>query len=156
MECSLPASSARGIFHGRILEWVAVTSARGSSPRRDQTFVSYVSCIVASGFSITSAIWEANLIGSLCAILLPQSLLKAGFALEESFGHLELRVHGAHTAPVLPLLLGTGVCKAPWSFGSSQISPVSISKSICGHLGALQLSEDPPALLLTPCDLCHP
>ena len=45
MDCSLPASSIRGIFQARMLEWVAVSFSRGSSLPRDQTCVSYVSCI---------------------------------------------------------------------------------------------------------------
>ena len=42
---SLPGSSARGILLVRILEWVAMPFSRGSSQLRDQTHVSYVSCI---------------------------------------------------------------------------------------------------------------
>ena len=45
MDCSPPGSSVHGIFQGRILEWVAMLSSRGSSRPRDQTFVSNVSCI---------------------------------------------------------------------------------------------------------------
>ena len=45
MDCSLPSSSVRGLFQARILEWVAIPSSRGSSQPRDQTQVSYVSCI---------------------------------------------------------------------------------------------------------------
>ena len=45
MDCSLPGSSVHGILQARILEWVAVPSSRGSSRPRDQTCVSYVSCI---------------------------------------------------------------------------------------------------------------
>ena len=44
MDCSLPDSSVRGISQARILEWVAISSSRGSSPPRDPTYVS-VSCI---------------------------------------------------------------------------------------------------------------
>ena len=32
MDCSLPGSSVRGIFQARILEWVAISSSRTSSP----------------------------------------------------------------------------------------------------------------------------
>ena len=45
MDCSLPGSSVHGIFQARILEWVAISYSRGSSWSRDQTCVSYVSCI---------------------------------------------------------------------------------------------------------------
>ena len=31
MDCSLPGSSIHGIFQARILEWVAISSSRGSS-----------------------------------------------------------------------------------------------------------------------------
>ena len=34
MDCSLPGSSVCGIFQGRILEWVAMPSSRGSSQPR--------------------------------------------------------------------------------------------------------------------------
>ena len=37
--------SVRGIFQARILEWVAIPFSRRSSPPRDQTQVSSVSCI---------------------------------------------------------------------------------------------------------------
>ena len=45
MDCSPPCSSVHGILHVRLLEWVAISPSRGSSPPRDQTRVSYVSCI---------------------------------------------------------------------------------------------------------------
>ena len=37
---SLPSFSVYGIFQARILEWVAISSYRGSSPHRDQTCIS--------------------------------------------------------------------------------------------------------------------
>ena len=37
MGCSPPGSSVHGVFQARILEWVATSSSRGSSPSRDQT-----------------------------------------------------------------------------------------------------------------------
>ena len=40
-----PGSSIRGILQARILEWIALSSSRGSSRPRDQNFVSCVSCI---------------------------------------------------------------------------------------------------------------
>ena len=44
MDCSQPGSSVYGIFQARILEWVAISYSRGSSPSEDQTYVSYSSC----------------------------------------------------------------------------------------------------------------
>ena len=40
-----PGFSVHGILQARILEWVAIPSSTGSSPPRDQTCISYVSCI---------------------------------------------------------------------------------------------------------------
>ena len=45
IDCSPPGSSVPGILQARILEWVAIPSSRGSSRCRDQTRISYVSCI---------------------------------------------------------------------------------------------------------------
>ena len=45
MDYSLPGSSVYGILQARILECVAISSSRGSSQPRDQTHISYVSCI---------------------------------------------------------------------------------------------------------------
>ena len=42
---SPPGSSVCGILWARILEWVAISSFRGSSRPRDQTYVSCISCI---------------------------------------------------------------------------------------------------------------
>ena len=43
MDCSPPGSSVRGILQVRILQWVSISTSKGSSPPRDQT---QVSCIV--------------------------------------------------------------------------------------------------------------
>ena len=48
MDCSQPGSSIHGILQARILEWVAISFSRGSSPPRDQT---QVSCIVGRFFT---------------------------------------------------------------------------------------------------------
>ena len=45
MDFSLPASSIPKIFQARILEWVAISSSRGFSRHRNQTLVSWISCI---------------------------------------------------------------------------------------------------------------
>ena len=41
MDCSPPGSSILGILQARVLEWVAISSSRGSSRPRDQSQVSY-------------------------------------------------------------------------------------------------------------------
>ena len=45
LDCSSPGFSVHGILQAGILEWVAVSSSRGSSPPRDWTHVFYVSRI---------------------------------------------------------------------------------------------------------------
>ena len=42
MDCSPPGSSVHGISQARTLEWVAISSSRGSSHPRDQTCVSCI------------------------------------------------------------------------------------------------------------------
>ena len=45
MDCSPLGSSVYEILQARILEWVAISFSWGSSQLRDQTQVSYISCI---------------------------------------------------------------------------------------------------------------
>ena len=60
MDCSLPASSVHEIIQAGILEWVAISSSRGSSWPRYQTSISSTSC---SGRQILYhwTIWEAHM-----------------------------------------------------------------------------------------------
>ena len=51
MDCSPPGSSVHGILQTRILEWVAISSSRGSSQRRDQT---RASCLAGRFFTTES------------------------------------------------------------------------------------------------------
>ena len=52
MNCSPPGSLVHGIFQARILEWVTMPSSRGSSWPRDQTHISWISCIAGQFFAI--------------------------------------------------------------------------------------------------------
>ena len=45
MDCNPLGSSVQGVLQARILEWVAMPSSRGSSQPKDQTHISYSSCI---------------------------------------------------------------------------------------------------------------
>ena len=71
MDCSPPGFSVRGILWARILEWVAISSYRGSSRPRDLTRIFCVSCIgrqilyhcatfTAEGLSII-LVWGTNI-----------------------------------------------------------------------------------------------
>ena len=56
--CKLPGSSVHGISQARILEWVTMSSSRGSSWPGIEP-VSSVSPALAGGFVMISATWEA-------------------------------------------------------------------------------------------------
>ena len=45
IDCSPPGFYVHGIFQARILEWVAISSSRGSSGPRDRTRISDISFI---------------------------------------------------------------------------------------------------------------
>ena len=55
-DCSPPGSSAHGILQARILEWVAISYSRGSSPPRDQSHISCISRWMLDHW----ATWEAQ------------------------------------------------------------------------------------------------
>ena len=50
MDCSPTGSSVYGILQARILEWVVMSSSKGSSWYKDQTWISYVSPALSRGF----------------------------------------------------------------------------------------------------------
>ena len=54
MDCSLPGSSHR-IFQAKVLEWVAISFSRGSSPPRDRT---QVSCTAGRWFTVWATMGE--------------------------------------------------------------------------------------------------
>ena len=64
MDGSLPASSVRWIFQARILEWVAISSSRGSSQPRDWACISRVSSIGGWIFYLLSHQGSPMAIGS--------------------------------------------------------------------------------------------
>ena len=59
VDCSLPDSSVHGLFQARILKLAAISYSMGSSPPRDQTPVSCVSCI-GRQILYHSAPWEVQ------------------------------------------------------------------------------------------------
>ena len=58
VDYSPPGSSIQGILQARMLEWVAISFSRGSSLLRDQTQISYTSCIGRQILYYWAA-WEA-------------------------------------------------------------------------------------------------
>ena len=57
MDCSLPGSSVHGILQSRILEWVTISSSRGSSWLEDGVPVSCVSCVAGKFFASWAIIY---------------------------------------------------------------------------------------------------
>ena len=53
-DCNLPGSYVRGIFQARMLEWVAISSSRGSSRSRDRTHISCVKIPAMAGRFFTT------------------------------------------------------------------------------------------------------
>ena len=99
MDCSPPGSSVHGILQARILEWAAISSSRGSPPPRDQTCISFFSCI-ASRF------------------LTSQSLGKPRFSVVIYFIHGGLGLV-TKSCPTL-VTPWTVACQAPLSMGFSR------------------------------------
>ena len=61
VDCNQPGSSVDGVFQARMLEQIAMSFSRGSSPSREWTRVFHVSCI-AGGFLMHRAIREASVL----------------------------------------------------------------------------------------------
>ena len=57
MDCSPPGSSVHGILQTRTLEWVAISSSRGSSRPRDQTQVSHIAGRFFTIWATREALW---------------------------------------------------------------------------------------------------
>ena len=55
MDCSLPGSSVHGISQARMLEWLAISFSRDSSPPRNQTHVTHIGRQILYHW----AMWEA-------------------------------------------------------------------------------------------------
>ena len=129
MDCSPPGSSAHGILQARILEWVAMPSSRGSSPPRDGTRVSCVSC---TGRQVLyhCVTWEALQTPYICAnirywsfscwlaslYLLVFELLLSSWKSEETPGSSIWSTHpgcGSDRAELGPGELGWGWARPP-------------------------------------------
>ena len=84
MDCSPPGPSVHGIFQARILEWVATSFSRGSSPFRDQTCISCIGRWILYHW----ATWEAPS-NPLQASYLHRNIKKSNYKLFSS-GHSQL------------------------------------------------------------------
>ena len=81
MDCNSPGSSVHGILQARILEWVAMSSSRGSSQPRDQTGVCCVSCI-GRWILYPPSNWGSPKVGSRYLFILLQITTLLGFLIK--------------------------------------------------------------------------
>ena len=86
LDCSLPGSSVHGIVQARILEWVAISSCRGSSRPRDWTRVSCVSLVIGRFFTsepLGTVTINCFSIGSSFQILAPNLFIFLKLSIEQ-------------------------------------------------------------------------
>ena len=57
MDCNPPGSSVHRILQARILEWVTLSFSRGSSPPRDQTWISCFACRLFTVRATRKPLW---------------------------------------------------------------------------------------------------
>ena len=141
MGCCPRGSSVRGFLQARILEWVAISSSRGSSWSRDRTCISRVSCIGRRDFFLLplSRLWSPD-----TCICITESLF---YAPETSTtllnNHERKKVKVAQSCPTLwdPMdCIVHGILQArilewvvfPFSRGSSQLRDQTQVSSIAG------------------------
>ena len=77
--CSPPGSSVHGILQARMLEWVTISSFRGTSPPRDGSWVSCISCACRRILHHWSSLgWYPSLTALLASLSWNSSLSSAG------------------------------------------------------------------------------
>ena len=107
MDCSPPGSSVHGISQARILEWVAISSSRGSSWPRDQTPISCISDSLLHCRQILyhHTMWEAQFL----TVLRPKGLRTAALS--------RIRIHplGSKGCPASPEACGSLTWGGPWN-----------------------------------------
>ena len=79
MDCSPPGSSVYGTFQTRILEWVVISSSRGSSWSRDQTCISCIGRWIFYHLSHLGSLRKYTKGTNLTALSLVQSIWWSGW-----------------------------------------------------------------------------
>ena len=82
--CQVPLSM--GISQTRILEWVAISYSRGSSPPKNQTRVSCLCCTASRFFSPLSHLESQNEINSLVWGIIESDMLMTNLLLVINYG----------------------------------------------------------------------
>ena len=81
MDLSSPVSFVHGMSQSRILEWVAISSSRKSSPPRYQTCISCASCLTGGFFTTMPPEPPKNALHSAYSSLLPPNCWQLLFLL---------------------------------------------------------------------------
>ena len=110
MDCSPPGSSVHGIYQARILEWVAISSPKGSPQPRDWT--SPMAPTLAGGFFYHWATWEAPLL-NWHQVSLPWPKSKP----DKNFYVIKINVQKCF---VEMSCYRTEFCSSPWVYPHSQ------------------------------------
>ena len=103
MDCRLPGSSFHGLFQAGVLEWVAISFSKGSRRHRDQTHVSFNSCIGRQILYYYTT-WEAHVAWH------PPSISCLPFLLTGDLGSLGLTMEKA-----MATQSSTLAWKSPWT-----------------------------------------
>ena len=116
MNCSLSGSSVHGILQERILEWVAMPSSRGSSRPRDQTCISYISCIGRQFLYHKSHLESLYISSSVHGILQKRILKWVAIPFSRGYSWLRDQTWVSHSAGRLFIIWATSYVYAPlWS-----------------------------------------
>ena len=115
---SLADSSVHGILLARILEWVAIPFSRESSQPRDQTHISWVSCI-AGGFCTIRATREA-LVDFIINYLTLRRFLRSVSV--PSSSHLVVPLEKEPVSYLIPIAqCWEHMCQHPWITDNSRL-----------------------------------
>ena len=155
MDCNPPGSSVHGILQARVLEWVAISFCRGSSPPRDWTQVSCIAgeppgkaqwenkgvvtflsssvVITLFKFSVLGSVWGVSILpGNMFLNLLLYSCL---WYISFSFSFISLR----HVCVVMSPLSFPNLCEIFLSlfpyfrFGKEYIHFLTLQKKLGGE-----------------------
>ena len=137
MDCSPPGSSIHEIFQARILEWVAISSSRGTSQPMDQTSISCRSFITGK-FIITEppvrVPWTARRSNQLILKEISPGCSLEGLMLKlklQYFGHLMQSVDSLEKTLMLGGIGGRrrwGWQRMRWLDGITDLMDMSLSK----------------------------
>jgi len=122
MDCSPPGFSVHEILQARILEWVAISSSRGSFQPRDQT-VSLASPELTGGFFSTSTTWECSSLTLLQKLDSPSPYTK----------------QFSYSLTLLAFLLFSYPCLLLSLFTSNRCESWTVKKAECRRIDAFEL-----------------